>query len=183
MYGLVNKAIQDFTTAELGPEGWEKVCKEAEVKGEFVSMCPYSDGITYRLVGAAAAELGRPAAAVLEAFGEFWITYSAREGYGELLEFWGDDFVSFVENIDGLHARLRFTFPELQPPQITCTRIAEHTLEIEYHSEREGLAPFFAGLLKGLGKRFDEALEVEHRGKREDHGHDTFVVSLPGRRP
>lgn len=180
MYGLVNKAIQDFTILNAGEEAWENIVKRSGISvGEFISMSPYDDAITYALVDAASVELNTPASTLLEAFGEFWITFSAREGYGELLELWGNSFVEFIEHLNQLHARLRFSFPELRPPRISCERLEPGKLRVEYHSEREGLSGFMIGLLRGLGKRFELEVTVVHEYGRDTHGHDGFIVEYP----
>lgn len=177
MYGLVNKAIQDFTIRNAGEAAWANIVKRAGVDvGEFISMSPYDDAITYALVDAASAELNAPASALLEGFGEFWITFTAREGYGELMELWGSSFVEFIEHLNELHARLRFSFPELRPPRISCEKLGPGKLRIEYRSEREGLSGFVVGLLRGLGKRFDLEVTVTHEYGRETHDHDAFIV-------
>ena len=178
MYGLVNKAIQDFVTREHGVDAWDRIRTAAEVNVvEFVSMCPYPDGLTYRLVGAAAKELGTSGDAVLEALGEHWIRFSAEEGYGELLHMWGTDLETFLGHMNDLHARISMVFPDLRPPRIRCGRSDEGRLLVHYESEREGLAPFVRGLLRGLGKRFEQPVQVERdAGRSADAGHDVFCL-------
>ena len=87
MYGLVNRAIEDLVRSRFGDEAWGAICRRAGIeRPSFVGMQPYDDAITYGLVGAAAAELQIDAAAVLETFGEHWMTYTVEEGYGETLD-------------------------------------------------------------------------------------------------
>ncbi|WP_392535181.1 heme NO-binding domain-containing protein [Nostoc sp. C117] len=89
MYGLVNKAIQDMICKNYGEETWETIKQKAGLEDVdfFISMDTYSDDITYRLVEAACGVFGMPAEDILKAFGEYWVTYTAEEGYGELLDF------------------------------------------------------------------------------------------------
>jgi len=87
MYGLVNRAIEQLVVSMKGENGWRGVCAHANIPSDgFVSMQAYDDEITYRLVGAVSARLGLAQEMVLEAFGEYWITYTATEGYGNLMD-------------------------------------------------------------------------------------------------
>ena len=102
MYGLVNTAVRDLVVDQHGPEVWERVRTRAGVASDtFVAMEQYPDAVTYDLVAAASEELGAPAEALLEAFGERWITYTAEKGYGEALEFAGQDLEGFLEHQGG----------------------------------------------------------------------------------
>ena len=87
MYGLVNKAVVDLVCSKFGQDTWNKIKAKAEVDIDvFVSMDAYPDDVTYRLVGAASEVLKIPPEQVLEAFGEWWVLYTASEGYGPLLD-------------------------------------------------------------------------------------------------
>ncbi|GAP97518.1 heme NO-binding domain-containing protein [Leptolyngbya sp. NIES-2104] len=178
MYGLVNKAIQDMVCSQCGEEIWTQIKTKAEVQDEvFVSMEAYPDDLTHRLVKAASHVLGLSSAEIMQAFGEFWVKYTAEEGYGELLEMSGDTLPEFLENLDNLHARVGVTFPKLQPPSFECTDTEERSLQLHYRSEREGLAPMVAGLVKGLGDRFNTEVDVVQTESREiGADHDVFVV-------
>ena len=101
MYGLVNKAIKDLVTDNHGDEAWQKVCEIAEFhEGDFISMSPYPDKLTFTLVGAVAQVLKADATDVLEAFGEYWILYTADQGYGNLMDLSGKTFVEFLGNLE-----------------------------------------------------------------------------------
>lgn len=179
MYGLVNKAVEDLVCTRFGAETWAKIQAKADVGVEgFVSMDPYPDAVTYKLVIAASEVLGESVPALLEAFGEFWILYTAREGYGELVTMFGSSMREFLGNLDNMHTRLGMSFPQLRPPSFVARDLDDGTIELEYHSTREALAPMVVGLLKGLGKSFGEAVEVEHMQRREDAGFDVFRVKI-----
>ncbi len=177
MYGLVNKAVEDLVCTRFGAQAWADIRAKAgiEVDG-FVSMDPYPDTVTYRLVGAASEVLGLPAAAILEAFGEFWILYTGKEGYGELFSMFGDTFGEFLHNLDALHARIGLSFAQLRPPTFQCENTGEGTYTLSYFSTREGLAPMMLGLLRGLAKIFGTTVEVTQTGLRADLGHDKFHI-------
>ncbi len=169
MYGLVNRAVEDLLTQRFGAQAWERVRTAAGVDvGAFVAMSPYPDELTYALVAAASAELELPAEAVLGAFGEFWILYSAEQGYGELLAMMGDDLPSFVRDLDQMHDRLRMTFPLLRPPSLWVSDVDEGSLVVHYRSERDGLLPFVEGLMRGAARRLGRDVTTTVLRRRAD---------------
>jgi len=178
MYGLVNKALQDFITSQFGVAKWEVIRTKAGVKETFFAgMETYPDEITYKLASSASEVLGISLNDVLEGFGEYWVIYTAQEGYGDMLKMCGDSFIEFLMGLDALHARIQLSFPKLKPPSLKCSDITEHTLHLHYYSDRPGLAPMVVGLVRGLGKRFSLVAEISALEKKsEGAGHDVFFV-------
>ncbi|EKQ67573.1 heme-dependent protein with NO-binding domain [Leptolyngbyaceae cyanobacterium JSC-12] len=178
MYGLVNKAIEDMVCKYFGEATWKEIKQKADLEVDsFISMEGYPDDVTHKLVNAASAVLGLSTSEIMQAFGEFWVKYTAQEGYGEMMEMSGDNLPEFLENLDNLHARVGVIFPQLKPPSFDCTHQGEESLRLHYHSSREGLAPMVIGLVKGLGTRFDTEVEVTQIQSREEGAdHDEFSI-------
>lgn len=178
MYGLVNRALQDFVTREFGPEKWTIIRQKAGVNEiVFVSMESYPDDITYKLARVTSEVLGIPIDKALEAFGAYWVTYTAREGYGEMLNMCGGSLKEFMMNLNSLHARIRLSFPQLKPPLLKCMDIQDRSLILHYYSDRPGLAPMVIGLIKGLGKRFSVEVDISLiTSKDAGADHDVFDV-------
>ena len=178
MYGMVNKAIQDLVTNNFGEDKWIAMKEKVGFEDDFfISMQAYPDKLTYDLVGAASEILEISTADVLEAFGEYWILYTADEGYGQLLNLSGSDLKEFLGNLNMLHDRITNIMPDLEPPKFTVIEIDNNKVELIYESAREGLASMVVGLLRGLGKRFDKNCSIEHKELRSEVGKDTFIVS------
>lgn len=178
MYGLVNQAIRDMILVNHGEESWVRVRQRAEVEVEqFDGMEAYPDDLTHRLVRAASVELGEDPHCLLRAFGEFWVKYTATEGYGPLMEMAGSSLPEFLHNLDDLHARVGVNFPHLVPPSFDAEELEEGGMQLHYHSSREGLAPMVIGLVEGLGDRFETPVEVEQLACRtQGADHDVFSV-------
>ncbi|MBE9044252.1 heme NO-binding domain-containing protein [Pleurocapsales cyanobacterium LEGE 10410] len=184
MYGLVNKAIEDMVCTNHGQEIWQEIKKIADLDLEtFISMEGYPDDVTHRLVKAASEVLEISSAEIMQAFGEYWVKYTAQEGYGEMLAMSGDTLPEFLENLDDMHARVGVIFPKLQPPSFECEAATEaKSLKLKYHSHRQGLAPMVNGLVKGLGERFDTDVEITQTQKREQGSDcDEFLVEYQPR--
>jgi hypothetical protein len=183
MYGLVNKAIADLISMQHGDRVWAEVRRRAGVNvDDFVGMEPYPDAVTYDLVRAASELLDVSADKLLEAFGEYWILYTARQGYGDLLGMGGRTFREFMLHLHDLHTHVGLAFPDLRPPSFWCSDVGEDTLTLHYQSERDGLAPMVVGLLRGLGTMFDTEVTVEHVQRRAaGAAHDEFAIGYRAR--
>lgn len=179
MYGLLNKALESLVRAKHGDAAWDNVCKLAKLHiGTFVSMEQYPDDLTYRLIQASSEVLSIPTADLLFALGQRWIEHTAREGYGELISMFGSTLQEFLENLDNMHARIGMNFPKLRPPSFVLVEQGPGLFDLEYHSEREGLAPMVVGQLKGLSKLYNQPITIEHTGTRAELGHDLFRLTL-----
>ena len=179
MYGLVNKAIEEMVCDRFDEDTWETIKEKAGLDDidYFISMEGYPDDVTHRLVRAACEVLGMSADTILQAFGEYWVTYTAAEGYGEMLDSAGKNLPEFLNNLDNLHARVGLSFPKLAPPEFDCDDETEQSLHLHYRSSREGLAPMVVGLVKGLGKRFETDVDITHTDSRDEGNDcDTFLI-------
>ncbi len=178
MYGLINIAIESMVTTEYGEQTWKEILEEAGVKDSgFVSMDKYDDAVTYDLVGAACKVLQAEAADVLESFGKYWTQYTAREGFGDLLDLSGSTLAEFLSNLDDMHVRVAMVFPELEPPAFESVELDDGSYELHYRSDRDGLAPMVIGMIKGLADRFGVAVTIEQIGSRNNGSdHDVFQI-------
>ena len=117
MYGLVNQAIEELVRSNHGDAIWEVIKQRAEVQIEaFLGMEEYPDDMTYRLVQATAEVLKTPPQEIFRAFGEYWVLYTAKKGYGEMLTMAGKNLPEFLQNLDTLHTRVGVIMPNLRPP-------------------------------------------------------------------
>ncbi len=171
MYGIVNRAIEELIIEKFGLDKWEEVKLKAGFNSEgFMTLKPYPDQLTFKLVGAASEILNVPADTLLEAFGEYWILYTAEKGYGEMLNLAGDSFPAFLKNLNMLHGRVTNLMPELAPPQFECRNEQENSIELIYRSHRAGMIPMLYGLVKGLAKRFNKEVKItELESKQEEN--------------
>jgi hypothetical protein len=114
----------------------------------------------------------------METFGEYWILYTANEGYGDMMELAGETLPDFLNNLDMLHNRLNNLMPNLMPPQFSTRNETPNSIELEYRSHREGFSPMVVGLLRGLCKRFNkENYSINHiEQKNETNSCDVFRI-------
>lgn len=182
MYGMVNKALEDMVTGRRDEDCWEHIKRLAGVDVDvFISNEGYPDEMTYNLVGAISEELKMSVPRVLEEFGKHWVLKTAAEGYGELMDTGGKTLKEFLLRLPAFHTNVALIFPQLNPPRFRCSHVGDFSLKLHYYSDREGLAPFVIGLLKGLSERFSTLTRIEHvtaRGREADH--DVFLIDWSG---
>lgn len=180
MYGMINQAIEELVRTQHGPAAWQQICADAGITdADFISLQSYPDDITYRLVGAASRVLNVPAADILEAFGESWTAYARNTAFSRLMQFAGRTFPDFVAGLDQMHAKLKFSLPDLEPPAFRVTDLAADSFRLHYYSKRDGLAPLVVGMMRGVGKIFDMAVDIRlDRARGDGHDHDEFVVAF-----
>jgi len=127
----------------------------------------------------ASAELGVPADALLESFGEYWTLYVAEKGYGSLLDMAGDSLFTCLQHLDRLHVKVKESYPDLQPQSFRFEELGADTGLLHYHSHREGLAPMVIGLLRGLATRYGTPVDIAVvKDRRNGADHDIFQVTL-----
>jgi hypothetical protein len=178
MYGLINNAIQGMICDRFDEATWQKIKQKAQFADEsFFSLENYPDDLTHRLVKSASQVLGLSGTEIMQAFGEYWIKFTASAGYQEILDMAGDTLPEFLENLDDLHTRIGVQFPKFRPPSFECTKVSQDVIELDYRSAREGFAPMVVGLIKGLGDRFHTAVEIAQTQSREAGcDRDTFRI-------
>jgi hypothetical protein len=74
-----------------------------------------------------------------------------------------------------MHARVGATMPQLVPPGFEREAIDDDSSILHYRSARAGLAPMVLGLLRGLAKRFEVQIEVDHL-EPTAAGHERFRI-------
>lgn len=179
MYGLINQALKELVQSRAGNQVWSDICATVGVSAEdFDAMLPYEDSLTYRLVSVTSATLAIPATELLRMFGLQWVEFTARHGYGEMMDLFGRDLKSCLKNLNRMHGHMGAMMPDLHPPRFIVEEGGEHSLTLHYHSPREGLAPLVVGILEGLAKKFHENVQIKHIAKNERSDHDEFEVAF-----
>lgn len=162
MYGLVNQAIKDLVVTSFGENEWVKICELSKIDTtDFVSMQYYPDELTYGLVGSASKVLMLEPSKILNEFGKYFILYTDKAGYGALMNLFGQDFKSCLQNLNNLHSRMGMTMPQLSPPKFSFKEIDNSYYQVEYFSKRAGLCPMVIGLLEGLAKKYNVNAEIK----------------------
>jgi Haem-NO-binding len=181
MYGIVIRAIEQMVVSLKGEDEFCSICKEAQIPAEgFIANKDYDDQLFFQLVATTANRFELTQAELLEKFGEYWIEYTAVEGYGHLLNMCGDNMADFLHGANEMHMRIELTLPGSRPGQFKIDTLEDGSLDLFYYSERIGLSPLVIGLVKGLAKRFKQKVLITHtHEKNPENPYDVFRISFP----
>ena len=179
MYGIINKAIKDLVVTNFGDEAWSEILEKLHnPNDEFTNLETYDDSLTYDLVGAASEVLNVRPDEVLYLFGKHWIIYTKKNGYGALMDMFGHSFIESLKNLNQLHMRMGYSMPNMKAPSFKVIENDDSSIDLEYHSSRQGLSSMVIGLLDGMAAKFDEAIEIEHVAKSAEQNFDLFKISI-----
>lgn len=179
MYGMVNQAIKDLVESKFSTDHWNQICEDIQIpKDDFVFMQYYPDKLTYDLVGSASKLLNLPGETILKEFGKYWVLYTAKEGYGPMMDLFGSDYKSCLQNLNNLHARMGMTMPQLSPPRFTFVEESKTLYKVSYFSKRPGLCPMVVGLLEGLAQKHNVKVSIELLPDDANAGEKIFKITV-----
>ncbi len=179
MYGMVNRAIEQFIKEQHGDVVWDRVASKPDIHHEFGSMEQYPDSTSVDLIVGLSEATGRTPSQILADVGEYWVDFAHKSQYGELLDMAGDTLPEVLSNLDDMHTRVGYSFEDLKPPSFWISDLTEDSMILHYSSERDGLAPMVVGLVRGLSKHLQTACSVIQVGfKGDTSDHDEFAVAF-----
>jgi hypothetical protein len=181
LYGLINKAVQGYLQENYGKAVWDQVAESAGISSAgFVSLETYPDELTYSLVTQAADILAVSADEILEGLGDYWISFTAYEGYGDFLARHNHNMIEFIEQLNAMHVRLMLIHPKMRIPKFSLEKISSTVYDLHYFSERQGLAPMLKGLLHGLSRKFKQEVHIiQLKSQPAEQGvHEVFRIEL-----
>lgn len=162
MYGMAHRALRQMMIDRLGPSAWAKVERETNTgPGDLISLCVYDDSKTIALIAASANHLGLPIDEALRVFGRYWVRFAELSSFGPIMDFTGQDIVTFINNLDRMHRSVVLAMPDARVPSFTLLNETRQNLLVRYRSDRTGLETFVIGLLEGLMDRLGETGTVE----------------------
>lgn len=162
MYGMTHRALRQMMLDRLGPSAWAKVERETSTgPADLISLCVYDDSKTIQLIVASAARLGLPVEDALREFGRYWVRFAELSSFGPIMDFTGQDLVTFINNLDRMHRSVVLAMPDARVPSFTLIEETRQRLLVRYRSDRTGLEMFVIGLLEGLMDRLNETGTVE----------------------
>lgn len=168
MHGIVFIELEKYVKTKLGFDAWGKLIDAAGLNGRVFKLSQaFPDEEAIKLVMAAEAATGQPAAVLLEDFGAF-IAPDLLNLYGSLLKKeWKT--LDIIENTEAtIHKVVRLKNPGAAPPALEVVRGDAKTLIIHYRSPRK-LCALASGIAKGIASHHREQVSVSqprcmHRG-------------------
>lgn len=179
MYGLIQKGLKDMVIHSMGDAVWSEVCREASCEeDDFELLQPYPDSLTASLVAACARRMGVSGEEVLRQFGRYWVAFTAKEGYGPILDLFGSDLKTCLRNLNLMHGHMGAMMPNLKPPRFVVAEHGDRMMRLKYYSSRMGLTPMVIGLLEGLSEKFQEPVAIKQLPRVGDVECDEFEIEM-----
>ncbi len=164
MKGVIFKAIEELVQKKLGQETWDEVLKKAGFASRpfYTLVSDIEDEKVLSVIKAICEVSGLSFQEVADLFGEYWMTEFAPRVYrGYFLL--TDNARDFLLKMDWVHSEATRRLKDAHPPRFDYEWENDNTLIMTYKSSR-GLVDIMIGLIKGVGKKFSEELEVEKIG-------------------
>lgn len=180
MYGMINNAIKELVVESFGEKSWNNiVAKISCPHHEFNTLEPYDDSTTYDIVAAASEELKVTPAEVLHLFGKHWVGYTRNNGYGVLMDMFGNTFVESLRNLNQLHMRMGYSMPEMRAPDFRVQKeLKDGSILLEYHSTREGLSSMVTGLLESMAEKYGQKAKVSIIDREPGQDYELFHIEM-----
>eukprot|EP00043_Microstomoeca_roanoka_P006449 m.62835 g.62835 ORF g.62835 m.62835 type:complete len:690 (+) comp13416_c0_seq1:198-2267(+) len=185
MYGGMHKALTQWVLSmENGEDILAEVLKEIDFEGSHDDFFrEYTDNQTMALITAVSKVTGIPLEDCKFHVGRQFVVTILDTGYGATLLSLGNDFYSYLKNMDSLHDSFVPSFPDMKVGSLRPKRNPDNTVSVHYYSQREGLASLIMGLLKESASRlFDLDIDITHRVQRgRGSGCDIFEIVMDER--
>ena len=122
--------------------------------GGFLKLERYKDVSTIALVDAASAILGLSQRQIYKRLGEYFVFYTIKEGYENLILGQGATLMDWMNNINAIHQHMQDTFPKkMTMPEFWCEPNKKGSLTLFYYSSRGSyLAPFTLGIVTEVAR-------------------------------
>ncbi len=162
MKGIIVNCLQEMVDKMHGGQPvWQDILKAAGLDPFTIysGSDDVADGEVLKLFGETANVLNISLAQAEDGFGEYWVCHFAPRIY----EFFYRDAGSakaFINKMGSVHLVTTESMPNVQPPQFEYDWQAPHILILRYISQR-GLIDLFISLLKGVGKYYQEDLQIK----------------------
>uniref|UniRef100_A0A1I8GEI2 guanylate cyclase n=5 Tax=Macrostomum lignano TaxID=282301 RepID=A0A1I8GEI2_9PLAT len=141
---------------------WAKILLTAELDDyeDFQLLKGYPDRKTFLLIETISKVVGIEVPALLELYGEYFLTYAIRMNFASMIRSLGDDLSTFIVNLDSLHNLLQLTYTEMVPPSF-LGESGGPVMLVTYNSTRRGLYPIAVGLLRAVAAQiYNQVVEI-----------------------
>lgn len=163
MHGLINRALQRFTTDTYGTSTWQAVAKAAALGfNDFEPMLTYDPAVTEAVVTALCLTLDKPRDAVLEDVGTYLVSHPNSVGIRRLLRFSGVGFSDFLNSLDELPGRARLAVPDIDLPALSLLQSAPDRFRLVCEGTMPGFGHVLVGVLRAMADDYGALVVLDH---------------------
>jgi len=160
MKGTILKSIKDLVVSTAGNEVWNEIIKTSGFEPNYLirSTADIDDSIILNVIKNIEHKLNLTHDQLAELFGDYWVNEFAPRIYGAY--YLGmKSAKDMLLKMDTIHERVTRDMENSKPPRFAYKWKDDKTLIIDYKSQRN-LIDLFIGLIKGVGKHFNEVLKI-----------------------
>lgn len=162
MYGLINRALENFLKERHGTALWRHVARRANSPYDrFEPLLTYDPGLTDALIGAACDQLGQTRETVLEDLGTDLVSHRDRDGFRRLLRFGGVTFRDFLHSLEELPDRARLALPHLRLPALDLCDHGAGRFTLRVVPYFGGAEQILLGLLRAMADDYGALVVLE----------------------
>lgn len=167
MKSVIPLSIQETYEKHFGKEDWPEVLKKAGLSKStrYFAHKSTDDEEVKSLLKAIIDHKNMSMQELSDVFGDFWVNDFAPRHYFAFYKR-AKNAKEFLLNMNDVHDKIGSKVEGSKPPKFEFTQIDKRTLRMKYISERN-LIDLVVGLVKGVGKRFKEEIEVKKLSESE----------------
>lgn len=160
MKGVIAACLADMVKEKFGKDKWEASLEKAGLKKStfFMPTSNVDDAAVMKVVGATCETLGITLQQAADAFGDYWVNSYAPKIYKAYYR-GKNNAKDFLTAMDDVHVEVTRKIADAKPPRFDYEWEDEKKMIMIYKSPR-GLIDFLVGLIKGVGKHFNQNLKV-----------------------
>ncbi|MFX0061349.1 MAG: heme NO-binding domain-containing protein [Candidatus Hermodarchaeota archaeon] len=172
MKGVIIQCTKDLVSKLAGYEKWEEILEKSGLPKD-LRLLPNSDiddSQFMHVVSIIMKEMNLDIEQLADAFGDYWVNVFSQKLYHSFYRR-RNRAKDFLLKMDWVHQVMTQNMERSRPPRFEYLEPSENELIMVYSSPRN-LIDFVVGLAKGVGKFYNEKLEVKKLGN--DKVHITF---------
>jgi len=167
MKGVIVVCLKELVTTKFGEDVWKKCLVDVGVNPNttFLHSADVDDGTVVGVLQAVCKNLNITLEQAAEAFGDYWVNEFSQKIYKSFYNK-HKSAKEFLLSMDNVHDIITKTMENAKPPKFGYENKDENTLIMHYNSHR-GLIDIMIGLIKGVGKFYNEKLTVTKIGNEK----------------
>ena len=167
MKGTIVKCVDERVTTRFGRESWEDALEEAGLDRAtlILPVADVDDAVVMRIVKSVCKTLDLTLEQAADAFGDYWVNVYSQRMYGDFYKK-HKNARDFLLDMNNVHVLMTGAMANAKPPRFTYEWKDGKTLIVGYQSHR-GMVAFAVGLIKGVGKFYNQRLSVRALNDKE----------------
>ncbi len=160
MKSVIPLAVQETYVKHFGDSDWPIVLKKAGLSSntKYFAHRDTPDSEVVALLQAIMKHKGLTMVQLSDVFGDYWVNDFTTRHYFAFHQR-AESARQFLLNMNTVHDKIGSKVAGSKPPRFTFEELANGNLRMGYDSERD-LIDLVVGLVKGVGKRFNESITV-----------------------